>query len=116
MTSSFSTLAWIWPVLSAGSMFATIYVAQLMDGNRQTAPGCAKFVPFLIPLVFVSLTLYAPAALGAYYTVFNVISLVQSMFLAKFFGPKSLAAKEEAARIARLEIMEANEPRIDVEK
>ncbi len=116
MTSSFETLAWIWPVLSAGTMFATIFVAQLMDGNRQAAPGCTKFVPFLIPLIFVSLTLYAPAALGAYYTVFNVISLTQSVFLARFFGPKALAAKEEAARIARLEIIEASEPRIDAEK
>ena len=33
--------------------------------------------------------------------------------MAKFFGPKALEAKEEAARIARLELTEANEPRFE---
>ena len=60
-----------------------------------------------------SITLYAPAALGVYYTVFNLISLIQTVIMAKFFGPKALEAKEEAARIARLELTEANEPRFE---
>lgn len=112
MSSSFSTFAWIWPVLSAVTMFVSMIISQKMSGPTQQAPGCAKFIPFMIPLLFVSITLYAPAALGAYYTVFNLISLIQSVFMAKFFGPKALEAKEEAARIARLELMEANEPNI----
>lgn len=113
MGSSFSTLAWIWPVLSAVTMFLSIFIMQKLDGNKQQAPGCAKFVPFVIPLLFVWLTLYAPAALGVYYTVFNVISLIQSVFMTKFFGPKALEAKEEAARIARLEILEKNERQLN---
>ena len=112
MSSSFSTFAWIWPVLSAVTMFVSMIISQKMSGPTQQAPGCAKFIPFMIPLLFVSITLYAPSALGAYYTVFNLISLIQSVFMAKFFGPKALEAKEEAARIARLELMEANEPNI----
>ena len=112
MSSSFSTFAWIWPVLSAVTMFVSMIISQKMSGTTQQGPGCAKFIPFMIPLLFVSITLYAPAALGAYYTVFNLISLIQSVLMAKFFGPKALEAKEEAARIARLELMEANEPNI----
>ena len=113
MGSSFSTLAWIWPVLSAVTMFLSIFIMQKLDENKQQAPGCTKIVPFVIPLLFVWLTLYAPAALGVYYTVFNVISLIQSVFMAKFFGPKTLEAKEEAARIARLEILEKNERQLN---
>ena len=113
MGSPFFTLAWIWPALSAITMFLSIFIMQKLDGNKQQAPGCAKIVPFVIPLLFVWLTLYAPAALGVYYTVFNVISLIQSVFMAKFFGPKTLEAKEEAARIARLEILEKNERQLN---
>lgn len=113
MSSNFSTLAWIWPVLSAVTMFASMIISQKMSGTTQQAPGCAKFIPFMIPLIFVSITLYAPAALGVYYTVFNLISLIQTVIMAKFFGPKALEAKEEAARIARLELTEANEPRFE---
>ena len=109
MTSSFSTLAWLWPVLSALTMFVSMILSQKMSGNTQAAPGCAKFMPFLFPLLFVSLTLYAPAALGVYYTVFNLISLIQTVLMAKFYSPQSLEAKEEAARIARLEIIEKEE-------
>lgn len=112
MSSSFSTLAWIWPILSAVTMLMTSIISQKMSGNTQPAPGCAKLVPFLIPLIFVSLTLYAPVALGVYYTVFNLVSLVQTVLMMKFFGPKTLQAREEAARIARLEISEAEEPKI----
>ncbi len=112
MSSSFSTFAWIWPVLSAATMFASMIISQKMSGTTQQGPGCAKFIPFMIPLLFVSITLYAPAALGVYYTVFNLVSLIQSVLMAKFFGKKALEAKEEAARIARLELMEANEQHI----
>ena len=112
MSSSFSTFAWIWPVLSAVTMFVSMIISQKMSGTTQQGPGCAKFIPFMIPLLFVSITLYAPAALGVYYTVFNLVSLIQSVLMAKFFGPKALEAKEEAARIARLELMEANEQHI----
>ena len=113
MSSTFSTVAWIWPVLSAVTMFASMIISQKMSGTTQQAPGCAQFIPFMIPLIFVSITLYAPAALGVYYTVFNLISLIQTVIMAKFFGPKALEAKEEAARIARLELTEANEPRFE---
>ena len=112
MSSSFSTLAWIWPVLSALTMFVSMIISQKLSGTTQQAPGCAKFIPFMIPLIFVSITLYAPAALGVYYTVFNVISIIQAVIMAKFFGPKALEAKEEAARIARLELMEEKETNI----
>ncbi len=109
MESSFSSFAWIWPVLSAVTMLASTLIMQKMSGNDQPAPGCMKIMPFAIPLLFVYLTLHAPAALGVYYTMFNVVSLVQSVFMAKFYGPKALAAREEAARVARLEISEAGE-------
>lgn len=111
MSSEFSTLAWIWPVLSTITMFASIIISQKISGTNQAAPGCAKFIPFMIPLLFVFITLYAPAALGAYYTAFNLVTLVQSVLMAKFFGPKALEAKEEAARIARLELEEAKATR-----
>lgn len=109
MGSSFASLAWIWPVLSAVTMLITTLVSMKMSGNDQPAPGCAKVMPFVIPLLFVYLTLHAPAALGVYYTLFNLVSLVQTVIMAKFFGPKALAAREEAARIARLELIEAEQ-------
>lgn len=112
MSSGFSTFAWIWPVLSAVTMLFSILISQKMSGSAPAGPGCAKIVPFMIPLLFVWLTLYAPAALGAYYTAFNLISLIQSVLVANFFGPKALEAKEEAARIARLELVEAEEKRL----
>ena len=109
MGSSFASLAWIWPVLSAVTMLIATLVSMKMSGNDQPAPGCAKVMPFVIPLLFVYLTLHAPAALGVYYTMFNLVSLVQAVIMAKFFGPKALAAREEAARVARLELIEAEQ-------
>lgn len=112
MSSSFSSFAWIWPVLSAVLMFATSMIAQRMSGMNKDAPGCSKVMPFVVPLLIVWLTLYAPAALGVYYTVFNLVSLIQTVLTEKYFGPKAFEAKEEAARIARLELEEAKEKKI----
>lgn len=113
MNSSFTSFAWIWPVLSALTMWISTFVMQKMNDAPQQAPGCAKFMPYALPLVFVAITLYAPAALGVYYTILNLISIVQVIIMAKFYGPKAIEAREEAARIARLELNEANEVRIN---
>lgn len=117
VSSPFTSFAWIWPVLSTVTMLLLTFISQKLNSNSVQQPiGCAKFMPYIIPVVFVALTLYAPAALGVYYTIMNLVSIIQNVLMNKFFGPKTLAAKEEAARIARLELIEANEPKINNSK
>lgn len=109
MSSSFESLAWIWPVLSTLTMLLSVFVSQRLNETQQQPPGCMKFFPYALPFVFVTITLYAPAALGAYYTILNIVTLIQTVLVAKFYGPKAIEVREEAARIARLELVEANE-------
>lgn len=47
-----------------------------------------------------------PAGVGVYYIIFNFLAIVQTMIVAKFYSSHILTAKEEAARIALLDMEE----------
>ncbi len=117
MSSSFESLAWIWPVLAAITMVLNIFISQRKNPEVQnSAPGCMKFLPYMMSLIFVGVVLYAPAALGVYYTLNNILMLIQSQIISKFFSQESMLVREEAARIARLEIDEAKVLRVNSPK
>lgn len=111
--SSFSSMVWIWPVLCAVTMILSVYLGTRMgQGSDVPQPGCVKLTPYIMSIPFVFFVFYAPVALGLYYLVSNILSVVQNVIIAKFFSPSMINTKEEAARIALREIEEAKVKRI----
>lgn len=111
--SSFSSMAWIWPVLCAATMILSVKLGtKLAQGPEMPRPGCVNLMPYIMSIPFILLVFYAPIALGLYYLVSNILSIVQNIIIAKFFSPSMINTKEEAARIALREIEESKVKRI----
>ena len=111
--SGFSSMVWIWPVLCAATMILSVHLGTKMgQGTDIPQQGCVKLTPYIMSIPFVLFVFYAPVALGLYYLVSNILSVVQNVIIAKFFSPSMINTKEEAARIALREIEESKVKRI----
>ena len=71
-----------------------------------------KVVVYLLPLFSAYITFSVPSALGFYWIISAVISLIQSVALAKVFSPVKLTANSEARHAALLFENEAKVPYI----
>lgn len=89
------------PVLSfATSMLMTMISARNMDtGDNQAAVGM-KTTLYMMPFLSAWICFSVPAGVGMYWTVSNILSIVQTLVLNKFYNPKEMAAKakEESER------------------
>ena len=99
-TMAFNLLLLI-PILSfASSMLMTVISTRNMNtGNDQTATGM-KASLYMMPFLSAWICFSVPAGVGMYWTVSNLLSIVQSLVLNKFFNPKEMAekARQESER------------------
>ena len=58
-------------------------------------------------ITYILIVFNLPAGVGFYYIVFNILNIVQTFIIWKFFNAHLLIAKDEAAHVALLEIQEA---------
>ena len=65
-------------------------------------PGCVKITPYLMMIPYLFFAVNMPLAVGFYYIVTNILTIIETLIIAKFFSPAKLVAKAEAARVARL--------------
>ena len=72
--------------------------------------GCMKWMMYLLPLFSAYIAYSVPCALAFYWIISAVISLVQSIVLAKIFGPAQMTANSEARHAALLFENEAKVP------
>ncbi|MBR1778935.1 MAG: YidC/Oxa1 family membrane protein insertase [Clostridia bacterium] len=106
--SSFLDFIWILPVLCIVTNFIAVFINQklnTMPGSE--GPGCMKFLPYFMSVPYILFVFNVPAGVGFYYIVFNILNIVQTFIVWKFFNVHILAAKEEAARVALLEVQES---------
>lgn len=105
--SDFNQFVWVLPVFCILTMVISVFVGQKLNSMQTPdGPGCMKFMPYLASLPYIFFVFYAPAALGFYYLISNILTIVQAFIISKFYNSHILTAREEAARIALRDIEE----------
>ena len=94
-------------VSNIGSQFIMTKVNSSAMGQQQ---GCMKVAMYLLPLFSAYITYSVPSALGFYWFISAIISLIQSIVLAKVLSPAKLTANSEARHAALLFVNEAKVP------
>ena len=94
-------------VSNIGSQFIMTKVNSSAMGQQQ---GCMKVVMYLLPLFSAYITYSVPSALGFYWFISAILSLIQSIVLAKICSPVKLTANSEARHAALLFENEAKVP------
>lgn len=111
--ADFGFLSWylLFPVFcflsNVGSQFIMTRVNKNTMGQQQ---GCMKAMLYLLPLFSAYIAYSVPCALAFYWIISALLSLVQSIALAKIFSPVKLTANSEARHAALLFENEAKVP------
>ena len=106
--STFLDFIWILPVLCIVTNFLAVFISQKLNTVPQNeGPGCMKFLPYFMSIPYILFVFNVPAGVGFYYVVFNILNIVQTFIIWKFFNAHLLIAKDEAAHVALLDIQEA---------
>ncbi len=96
------------PLLSfASSMLMTFMSMRNMDtGNNPSASGM-KATMYMMPFLSAWICFSVPAGVGMYWTVSNLLSIVQTAVLNKFYNPKEMAEKARIESERRKELEKA---------
>ena len=106
--SAFLDFIWILPVLCIVTNFLAVFISQKLNTVSQNeGPGCMRYFPYLASIPYILFIFNVPAGVGFYYVVFNILNIVQTFIIWKFFNAHILVAKDEAAHIALLEVQES---------
>lgn len=106
-TPSFANLLVLIPIVT----FITSFLMMKMtsQSNSAAGSGCTNWgMPIGMSLFSTILTFSVPGAVGFYWVCTNVLSVIQSLLMNKFYSVEILSAKEEAKRYARRTIEEGN--------
>ena len=90
------------PILCfVSSMAMSLYTMRLSNSN-QPGGGCMKWgMPIFMSVFSTWIAFSVPGAVGFYWFLSNLLSMVQSYVMNKFYNGHIMNAKDEAARIAR---------------
>ncbi len=105
--SPLSTMLWLIPVLCLVSSLGTQFITMKLQPGMQQQQGCMKLMLYGMPLFSAWLAYTLPGAVGFYWTISTLTSLLQTLITHKFYSPAQLVAKSEAQRIALREQEEA---------
>lgn len=107
LLSMFQTNLWIIPVFCLVSSIVTQIISmRLQPAMQQQQQGCMKYMMYGLPAISAVFAMSVPAAVGFYWIISTLTSLVQVLLVHAFFSPAALTAKAEAQRVALLEIEE----------
>ena len=98
--SIFDTNLWIIPVFCLVSSIGTQFITMKMQPGMQQQQGCMKVMLYGLPLFTAWLAMTLPGAVGFYWIISTLTSLLQTIIIHWFFSPAQLVAKAEAQRIA----------------
>ena len=102
---SIFNVVWLFPLFGVLTSLLVGFISQKIN-KQKGMPGCMKLAPYIAILPAVFFTINMPIAVGFYNIVSNILMIIQTLIIAKFFNPVDFVAKEEAARIERLLIEE----------
>ena len=92
-------------VFSLGTSIISMKINGKGMGQQQ---GCMNAMLLFMPLMSAWIAYTVPAAVGLYWIYSNIIGMLTTVILHKFYNAESLTAKDEARRVALLEAEEAN--------
>ena len=88
------------------SIFMT--VLTMKNGAAAAQPGCSKWgMPVMMSGLTAWIAFSVPGAVGLYWIIQNLVSMVQTVLMNKFYNAEIMEASDEAGRYARREIEEA---------
>ena len=102
------------PILSGVTAFLASWIAMKNSPTPMEGPGAGtmKTMMLISPLMSLYIAFQVPAGVGIYWIISNLLMLLQSVVLNKFYNPKEMAAKarqeaEERREKERQERIEA---------
>ena len=99
--------SWTWPIIlvpvlsGITSLAFSIYSSWSQKktnpgGEQQQGSGMMKGMMYIMPVFSFFFAMRVPAGVGVYWTVSNVLSMVQSLYLNKKYNPKEMAEQMQA--------------------
>lgn len=81
----------IFPVLSAVTMLLSQHISMKATGQDAQMQGSMKIMMYSMSLMFVWFSFTVPGGFSLYYTISNLLMIVQNAVLRKFYDPKKMA-------------------------
>ena len=100
----------LFPVFCFLSNVGTQFIMTKVNTQMQQQQGCMKAFMYLLPLFSAWIAYSVPCAVAFYWIISSLISLVQSIVMAKVFSPVNLTANAEARHVALMFENEAKVP------
>lgn len=100
----------LFPVFCFLSNVGSQFIMTKVNTQMQQQQGCMKIFMYALPLFSAWIAYSVPCAVAFYWIISSLISLVQSMVMAKVFSPVNLTANAEARHIALMYQNEAKVP------
>lgn len=96
------------PILCLVFSLATSVISMKINGKSMgQQQGCMNAMLLIMPIFSAWIAYTVPAAVGLYWIYSNIIGMITTVILHKFYNAESLTAKDEARRVALLEAEEA---------
>lgn len=106
------------PILSGVTSILVSWVSTKQQkqtmGENAAGSGMMKGMMMFMPVMSTVIAFQVPAGVGIYWIMSNVLSMVQTILLNKYYNPKEMAAKVAAEAEARRE--EARQKKIEAKK
>ena len=100
----------LFPVFCFLSNILSQIIMQKVNKTQMQQQGCMKVMLYVLPLFSAYIAYSVPAAVGFYWIISAVFSLIQSVVLAKMYGVDKITAKSEAQHVALMFEEEAKVP------
>ena len=104
----------LFPVFCFLSNVGTQFIMTKVNSQMQQQQGCMKVFMYVLPLFSAWIAYSVPCAVAFYWIISSLISLVQSIVMAKVFSPVNMTANAEARHAALLFENEAKVPYVYV--
>lgn len=92
--SSAALYSLVLPVLAVVTMIATQIISTKMSG--QELQGSMKYMPWMMSIMFGFFCFRVPMGFSLYYTVSNVLQLIQSIILKQMYDPEKMKEQVKA--------------------
>jgi len=94
----------LFPIVCFITSFGTSFISMKMNGaSLKGQQGCMNMMFLMMPLMSAWIAYSVPAAIALYWIYSNIIGLITTVIIHKFYNAQAMTALDEARRIAMLE-------------
>lgn len=104
----------LFPIVCFITSFGTSFISMKMNGTSlKGQQGCMNMMFLMMPLMSAWIAYSVPAAIALYWIYSNIIGLITTIIIHKFYNAQAMTALDEARRIALLEEEELSVKRLE---